>query len=242
MPAGGSLHISTEIALLNDAAARGKDLQRAGSYVLLAFSDTGTGMTEKVRQRIFEPFFTTKELGRGTGLGLSIVYGIVKQHEGQINVYSEPGQGTSFRIYLPLASTETQTQPSDAEPSVRGGSETILLAEDDEQVRAIARIALEGAGYRVLTAEDGEAAVELFRKHADEVQLCLFDLIMPRKNGKQAVAEIRRLRPKVRTLFMSGYAADLVKTRDLADEGARVLDKPLAPGDLLKHVRDALDA
>ncbi len=242
MPGGGGLHISTEIAELDAPTARSKGLKRGGRFVLLLISDTGEGMSDAVRQRIFEPFFTTKELGRGTGLGLSIVYGIVAQHEGQISVSSETGEGTSFRIYLPLVTpaAEAQARPRVSEPP--RGTETVLLAEDDEHVRDIARLTLAEAGYRVIVATDGEDAVAKFREHRDEVQLCLFDLMMPKKNGIAAIEDIRAIRPGIRALFMSGYAADLIRSKMPEGAGAEVLDKPLVPEALLVRVRKVLDA
>jgi PAS domain S-box-containing protein len=243
MPAGGKLHIKTEIASLDEQTARSKGVGKSGEFVLISFSDTGEGMSEKVRQRIFEPFFTTKEMGRGTGLGLSIVYGIVTQHEGQINVYSEPGEGTSFRVYLPHAVQPSMPQPvRQEEPNIGGKGETILIAEDDEAVRNVARLTLEESGYRVILAVDGEDAVTKFREHKDEIRLCLLDLIMPKKNGKAALNEIRSLRRDIPALFMSGYAADIIKSKDLAEMDVEVTDKPLIPQSLLKRVRALLDA
>ncbi|MDH4161821.1 MAG: PAS domain S-box protein [Nitrospirota bacterium] len=241
MPAGGSLHVSTEVVELNNEAAHSKGLKVPGKYVLISFSDTGEGMSQKVRQRIFEPFFTTKEMGRGTGLGLSIVYGIVTQHEGQINVYSEPGEGTSFRIYLPLVTGHQVRPAASKETTYKGKGETILIAEDDETVRNIARLTLEEAGYRVITAVDGEDAVARFREQPDSIQLCLFDLIMPKKTGKAALEAIRSLRPDVPALFMSGYAADIIKSKDLAEIDVEVMDKPLVPRELQRRVRETLD-
>ncbi|HEY6011054.1 MAG TPA: PAS domain S-box protein [Nitrospirota bacterium] len=241
MPAGGGLHITTEIVELDEGEARNKGLKKSGRYELISFSDTGVGMSEKVRQRVFEPFFTTKEMGRGTGLGLSIVYGIVTQHEGQISVYSEPGEGTTFRIYLPLVTQSSPQEPPQTEITTGGKGEVILLAEDDENVRNIARLTLEEAGYRVIVAVNGEDAVAKFREHADEVRLCLFDLIMPKKTGKAALDEIRSLKPGIRALFMSGYAADIIRSKDLAEDNVELLDKPLVPQTLLMRIRKALD-
>jgi two-component system NtrC family sensor kinase len=242
MPRGGRLVIGTQAMAIDQQGVIAHGLELPGRYAMITVSDTGTGMDEPTRQRIFEPFFTTKELGKGTGLGLSIVYGIVKQHHGQISVYSEPGRGTTFRIYLPLtADAPAEAVAATAAPA-RGGSETVLLAEDDENVRGLAVAVLEQAGYRVLAAVDGEDAVELFRKHQNDVALCLFDVVMPRQSGKEAFEQIRALRPGARVVFMSGYAADFLGLQRGDGPGASYLPKPLLPRELLLRVRDALDA
>ena len=242
MPAGGRLVIATETVALDAAGAAAKGVARPGRYCLLSVSDTGEGMTDKVRQRIFEPFFTTKEMGRGTGLGLAIIYGIIAQHEGQITVYSEPGEGTTFRIYLPLAAQQAAGEAPSPLPEASRGTETVLLAEDDEQVRSVARLILEHAGYRVITAMDGEDAVDRFREHRDGIRLCLFDIVMPRRNGKAALEAIRAIQPGIRVVFMSGYAADIVRAKDLGGQEVAILNKPLIPQELLRTVRQVLDA
>jgi two-component system NtrC family sensor kinase len=242
MPNGGQLVIGTQEVAVDAQGIVAHGLEAPGRYALITVSDTGSGMDEQTRQRIFEPFFTTKELGKGTGLGLSIVYGIVKQHHGQVTAYSEPGHGTTFRIYLPLtedAAAEAVTAPT---APARGGSETVLLAEDNDNVRRLAVAVLAQAGYRVLEAGDGDEAVRLFDRHRNEVRLCLFDVVMPRKNGKEAFDEIRRIRPDARVVFMSGYAADFLGLQRQQGPAARYLPKPLLPRDLLVQVREALDA
>jgi len=202
-------------------------------------SDTGVGMDETTRRRIFEPFFTTKEHGKGTGLGLSIVYGIVKQHRGHIGVSSARGQGTTFRIHLPLTAAVEVGPPPTAPELVRGGTETLLVAEDHDDVRGLVRSILEGAGYRVLLARDGEEAVRLHQAHAQEIALCLFDAVMPRLGGREALEEIRAQRPDRRALLMSGYVPDRSGATTSGD--VPVLTKPVVPRELLRRVREALD-
>jgi CheY-like chemotaxis protein len=208
---------------------------------LIAVSDTGVGMDERTRQHIFEPFFTTKELGKGTGLGLSMVYGIIKQHNGQIIADSEAGKGTTFRIYLPLTKDAVRGMQGIVRATVRGGTETLLLAEDNDELRGFTQHVLEDFGYRVIVAKDGEEAVARFRENQDAVRLCLFDVIMPRKNGKAALAEIRAARTGMKALFMSGYAAEVLREKDGIAEDVPLLSKPIVPDDLLRTVRQVLD-
>jgi CheY-like chemotaxis protein len=241
MPSGGKLVIATEVVEIKEETAIQADLVR-GRYAVLSISDTGTGMDVRTRERIFEPFFTTKEMGRGTGLGLSIVYGIIKQHSGQIEVSSEAGRGTTFRTYLPLTGQAAEAAARREEASVRGGNETILVAEDNEEVLSLARFVLEESGYRVITAVDGEEAIRQFSSHRDEIALCLIDLIMPKRSGKDAVGEMRKARQGIKVVYMSGYTADIIRERDIAEVDAAFLSKPLLPQDLLRTVRDALDA
>jgi CheY-like chemotaxis protein len=236
------LIVGTEVVSLDHEDAERYGLAGAGGYVLLSVSDSGDGMDEKIRSRIFEPFFTTKAMGRGTGLGLSIVYGIVKQHGGHIAVDSEPGKGSTFRIYLPLTASAAEGPAVPVEPRVRGGAETVLLAEDDPDVRGYIKLVLEEHGYMVITAVDGNDAVNKFRERQEEVALCLFDVIMPKKNGRAAFEEIRALRGNARAIFMSGYAADIIREKDLLDDSMVLLNKPILPQDLLERVREVLDA
>jgi len=242
MPKGGLLTIETGLQVLDERFSALHGWGVPGRYAVLSVADTGCGMDEETRKRIFEPFFTTKETGKGTGLGMSIVYGIVKQHRGFLTVYSEPGAGSVIRIYLPV---HEAGPPADEEPvkvpAVRGGSETILVAEDEASVRQLLSTILTEAGYEVVLAEDGQDAVEKFAARCDRVRLVLLDLIMPRKGGREAVAEIRGLRPDVRVLFSSGYSPALAEGRDSLPEGFELLMKPVAPLDLLRKVREVLD-
>jgi signal transduction histidine kinase/CheY-like chemotaxis protein len=242
MPTGGTFAITTEQVTLDDDFITVHGYGKPGAYVLLTISDTGKGMDEETRRRIFEPFFTTKEVGKGTGLGLAVVYGIVKQHEGYINVYSEPGKGTTFRIYLPEISSgagEEKKTPHEVHPA--RGSETVLLAEDDEAVRNLVKAMLEEYGYTVITAVDGEDAVNKYKENRDKIQLLLFDLIMPKKTGKEAYDDIKKITPDIKIIFSSGYAPDIIRQRALLDDQVTVVFKPVSPADLLKKVRSVLD-
>jgi PAS domain S-box-containing protein len=241
MPDGGRLVIGTAGLDADPVASAALGLQAAGRYVAVTVSDTGVGMDETTRLRIFEPFFTTKERGKGTGLGLSIVYGIVRQHHGHIEVGSSPGKGTTVRIHLPRVEHAAAATAAPPALEARGGSETVLLAEDNEQVRALTRSVLERAGYRVIVAHDGQEAVALHDRHEHEIALCLFDVVMPRLGGREALEVIRAHRPGVRALLMSGYVPEEEEDRH-GVSNVPLLPKPIAPGDLLRQVRDALDA
>ncbi len=242
MPKGGLLSIATDLRELDEPFVKSQGHGTPGRYAVISVSDTGDGMNEEIRSRIFEPFFTTKETGKGTGLGLSIVYGIVKQHNGYIYVYSEPGAGTAFRVYLPFVGQERpEAGEHEARPVPRGGTETILLAEDDPSVRKLVEIVLKEFGYTVILAEDGQEAVEKFRANRERVSLLLMDLIMPVKNGRQASEEIRGMAPDVKVLYSSGYTADIIRSRGELDEGADLIYKPVDPVMLAAKVREVLD-
>lgn len=242
MPTGGVFSITTEEVWLNEESSVSRWLELPGSYALLTISDTGGGMDEETCQRIFEPFFTTKELGKGTGLGLSVVYSIVKQHEGYVTVYSEPGQGTSFRIYLPIfASGVVKETESVVEELPVGGTETILLAEDDKAVLGMTHQMLQNSGYTVIPAVDGADAVQKFVENKERIQLLLLDLVMPKKNGKAAYDEIKNLRPDIKVIFTSGYDPDMVRQKTLLEQNAPVISKPMSASVLRKIVRNVLD-
>jgi signal transduction histidine kinase len=242
MGGGGGLTLQTNRVVLDEDFVAAQGYGKPGVFALLAVSDSGTGMDAATRLRIFEPFFTTKEVGKGTGLGLAVVYGIVKQHDGFITVDSEPGDGTTFSVYLPLMTAQL---PEEACPrqdeAIVGGSETILLAEDDELVRNLVVCVLMQAGYTVIEAVNGEDAVQKFRDYTGSIQLLLLDLIMPRMNGKEACDEIRKVRPEVKVIIVSGYAPDIVMQKASFDDGIRLVYKPVTPMDLLKAVRSKLD-
>ena len=242
MPTGGLLTIETGLQALDERFVALHGWGAPGRYAVLSVADTGCGMDEETRKRIFEPFFTTKATGKGTGLGMSIVYGIVKQHRGFLSVYSEPGAGSVIRIYLPIheAGPAADEEPVET-PAVRGGNETILVAEDEASVRHLLSTVLTEAGYDVVLAEDGQDAVEKLSARRGDVHLVLLDMIMPRKGGREAAAEIRRLRPDVKVLFSSGYSPELVGSREPALEGFELLMKPVTPLDLLRKVREVLD-
>jgi two-component system, cell cycle sensor histidine kinase and response regulator CckA len=240
MPKGGLLRIRTEIVKLDQEFMKVYGYGTPGRYAALSCSDSGVGMDRETAQRVFEPFFTTKEVGKGTGLGLAIVYGIIKQHNGYINCYSEPGKGTTFRIYLPLVQPEPTDESMGPEMPAKGGTETILVAEDDIAARNLARQILEIFGYTVIEAVDGEDAVAKFIEQMDRVQLVVLDVIMPKKNGKEACDEILRLRPGTKCLFTSGYAADILGGQEKAD--LNFIAKPIIPNVLLKKIREILDS
>ncbi|MBI2472109.1 MAG: response regulator [Planctomycetes bacterium] len=241
MPNGGSLCITTDVAALESEFAKTHGCGEVGRYVLLSVSDTGVGMDKKVKERIFEPFFTTKEVGKGTGLGLAIVYGIVRQHNGYIDVKSEVGKGTTFRVYLPLATSEVSGTKVETEALPKGGTVTILIAEDEESVRNLMKIVLERNGYEVIEAVDGEDALDKFRKNKDKIQFLLLDVIMLGKSGKEVYEEIKKMKPDMKVLFMTGYSDDIVRKRDILNKGFDYILKPVSATELLERVRGVLD-
>jgi PAS domain S-box-containing protein len=241
MPKGGDLRIETACVEIHGEFKRAHGFGEPGKYALVSVADTGTGMDEKTKERIFEPFFTTKEVGKGTGLGLSIVYGIVKQHNGYITVESEQGKGTVFRIYLPEVKAEVAPETKEAQPDLQGGTETILLAEDNLDIRRVTSHTLAMSGYTVIEAADGRGAVEKFREHQDEIKLVILDVVMPEKNGKEAYEEMRTMRHDVKALFMSGYTSDVVLDKGVFAKAFDYIAKPIAPNELLHKVRSILD-
>ena len=241
MAGGGTLQIASEPIRLDRDFIAAHGYGSVGSFALLTVSDSGIGMDEKTRDRIFEPFFTTKPPGKGTGLGLAMVYAIVKQHCGFINCYSEPGHGTVFRIYIPSIDAPARAEAVAAEQAVRGGDETILLVEDDEVIREMVAELLEDFGYRVIGAVDGEDAVQKFREADGSVQMVLFDVIMPRMNGREAYHAIESISPGVKVLFMSGYTADIITETLIKGDPRHFVSKPIKINELLGKVRDLLD-
>ncbi len=243
MSRGGVLTIETGVQYIDESFIHAYGYGEVGKYVVLSVSDTGKGMDAETSKKIFEPFFTTKEVGKGTGLGLSIVYGVIKQHNGYINVYSEPNEGTTFRIYLPQVYEEDADGEKEAAPEYpRMGSETVLLAEDDETIRELAGSILRQYGYDVILAHDGEDAVEKFKAGKEIIAAVVMDMVMPRKSGKEAYEEIRIIRPNVRIIFMSGYSPDLLHDRGIFADGEEVLIKPIHPLELVRKVRAVLDS
>jgi len=240
MPRGGVLSVATETITIDESFIRAHGYGKVGPYVLLTVSDTGLGMDRDTQKRIFDPFFTTKEVGKGTGLGLAIVYGIVKQHSGFINVYSEPNAGTTFKLYFPLLGTAVEEPASPTHHEPRSGSAVILVAEDDADVRQLTRTVLENFGYTVIEAVDGEDAVRQFAIHQDMIQLLLMDVIMPRKNGKEACEDIRKIKPDIKVIFTSGYPAEVIRQKGVLDETDLFLFKPASPRETLHMVQEAL--
>ena len=239
MPAGGRLSIKTKLLDLQEGFRDTIGYIEPGCYVLLSIADTGKGMDKEIREHIFDPFFTTKDVGKGTGLGLSTVYGAVKQHNGYITVYSEPGMGTAFHIYFPVVSAEIADQTDKSSPIVAGGNETILVAEDNDSVRDLMKTILTQAGYAVIEATDGEDAVQKYRSH-DRIDLVILDSVMPGKNGREACDEIRTNNPEVKVLFTSGYTRDIVLDKGIEEKEVAFISKPLTPSNLLKKVREVL--
>jgi len=239
MPDGGRLILETAEVDLDDAYAGRHIGVRPGRYVMLAVSDTGHGMDETTKSKIFEPFFTTKDAGKGTGLGLSIVYGIVKQSGGDIMVYSEPGAGTVVKLYFPMAAGASEAQPAPEKAKARTRSSgTILLVEDEDQVRNLARVILEREGYRILPASGAEEALELVRDAKQPIDLLLTDIVMPRMRGTELAKAARDLRPALKVLFMSGYTDSGV--RGALEEGAVLLQKPFTAAGLREKIRQVL--
>jgi signal transduction histidine kinase len=240
IPNGGRLIIQTEAVELDSHFIKSHGYGKIGRYALISVTDTGTGMDKETCKKIFEPFFTTKGAGQGTGLGLAIAYGIVKQHNGYINAYSEPGQGTTFRIFLPLLSAEQVLEQPSALTFPQGGTETILLAEDEATIRSLLASTLKDFGYTVIEAEDGNDAIAKFREHGPSINLLVFDVIMPGKSGAEAYEEIRKQNPGIKILFLTGYAADLIRSKGLVDEHHELLMKPIFPVDLVRKIEEML--
>jgi CheY-like chemotaxis protein len=243
MPRGGRLTIETSNVELDEEYASTHGSVIPGRHVMLAVSDTGVGMDADTIRQIFEPFFTTKGPEQGTGLGLATVYGIVKQSGGNIWVYSEPGQGATFKVYLPLVDEplEPRTAPARAVEKL-GGSETILLVEDEASVRDLAIHVLTRRGYRVVGARDGEEALRLVEQHAGPIDLVLTDVVLPRMSGRELIS---RLAPRVlnaAVLFMSGYTHNAIQHHGVLERGIEFLQKPFGPNDLARRVREVLDA
>ena len=241
MPGGGLLTIETGAVQLDDRMITSLGHGEPGRYATISVSDTGCGMDEQTMKRIFEPFYSTKEVGRGTGLGLSIAYGVIKNHNGIITVSSELGKGTKFTMFFPATEKAVEEVQPVNDGEFRGGDETILLAEDNDEVRALVKHLLEVYGYAVIEAVDGEDAVTKFHEHEEAVQFLLFDVMMPRKNGKEAYEEIVEMNPEIKVLFMSGYTADILSSKGMKKEGVSYCSKPIAPKDLLHKVRVILD-
>ncbi len=242
MPDGGNITIETGNVLIDSDYARIHPWSSPGHYILLCITDTGLGMDKNTVSSIFDPFFTTKEAGKGTGLGMSTVYGIVKQHKGDIQVYSEPCKGSIFKIYLPVVQRRAAQIPSSVEGSVPRGSETILIAEDDDMVRNLARQTLVKSGYTVLDAENGEEALKLFYHHADKIDLLFLDVVMPGLGGKEIYERVIETHPDMLMLFCSGYSHNAIHTGFIFDSDLHFIQKPCSPDALLRRIRKVLDS
>jgi len=242
MPQGGSLIINTEILNDDQEFIKKYSNYKPGKYALISVADTGIGMNQEIVEHIFEPFFTTKEEGKGTGLGLSIVHGVITQHSGHIEVHSEPGQGTVFQMYLPIVAYQKEETLTPFVPQSSGGSETVLVAEDNEPVRLLVKNILAEYGYSVIESTNGEDAVEKFKNCDSSVHLLLLDIILPKIDGKSVYEEIRKIKPDIKALFMSGYAADIIQQHGISGNEYNFVQKPVLPHILLSKVRDVLNA
>lgn len=242
MPQGGTLIIETSNAVIDEVFCSFQPLIRPGVYSVLCVSDSGTGMDAATLDRIFEPFFTTKELGKGTGLGLATVYGIVRQHGGFVQVYSEVGMGSTFRVYLPVSAEEVQSaRPAEDSRPIQGGSETILVAEDHEGLRQLAVETLTHLGYQVLAVSDGEQAVREFKANRERIALALLDVVLPKLSGPEIYAQIAELKPGLPVVFATGYSADMAMLEKVRQKGLPVIQKPYSPRELARRVRESLD-
>jgi CheY-like chemotaxis protein len=245
MPQGGTLAISLEAMTVDAVFAERHPQARVGRFVRLRVTDTGTGMDTETLGHIFEPFFTTKEVGKGTGLGLATVYGIVKQHDGWVEVSSEPGKGATFDILFPAINEASATSKKEASPDdalVAGGTETILIVEDEEILREMANEILQNYGYNILEASSGREAFDVWNRHTDEIHLLLTDMVMPEGiSGVQLAERLLTDRPDLKIILTSGYSSNEVNAELLARARARFLQKPYSHNDLAKIVRDCLD-
>ena len=243
MSGNGQLVIETVGVEFDESTAAQTSQARPGKFVCLSVSDTGCGISPENLPRIFEPFFTTKDVGKGTGLGLATAFGIVQQHKGWINVYSEVGQGTTFRVYLPqLAETHDAKIIKELSPPARTGSETILLVEDESTLLGLMRMILTQLGYRVLEAPTGVKAMEVWLEHSTDIHLLLTDLFMPDGlNGKELAHRLLAEKPNLKVVYMSGYSADIIDKDFALKEGENFLAKPFDPKNLARIIRDNLD-
>ena len=241
MPRGGKLTMETANVVLDEEYARGHLGAKAGPHVMLAVSDTGVGMDKSIQGRIFEPFFTTKEKGKGTGLGLSTVFGIVQQAGGSVWVYSEPGKGTTFKVYLPRVDAAIDTVRPALPVTTLRGTETVLLVEDDDQVRAVARSILGATGYQVIEARSAAEAIVQSEKHKGTIHLLLTDVVMPQMGGPELAKRLARTRPDMKVLCTSGYTDDSIVRHGVLDARFAYLQKPITPESLTTKVREVLD-
>jgi CheY-like chemotaxis protein len=242
MREGGRLVIETSIAEPDDGYGARHPGASPGRYLLLSVSDTGHGMTEEVKAHLFEPFFTTKPMGTGTRLGLAMVYGAVQQAGGFIEVLSEVGGGTAFRIFLPRADEKASRRPvEDRSAELRGGPETVLVVEDEAMVRDLCVEVLKQFGYKVLNKPNGAEALALAREHGERIDLLLTDVVMPEMNGRVLSEQLAALHPETKVLFTSGYMEDVIVHHGVVEKGVSFLAKPYTPAELLKKVREVLD-
>lgn len=241
MPKGGELSIFVKMKIIKEGEEKRFDLPKSGQYVLISVADSGVGIGRKSLARIFEPFYTTKEVGKGSGLGLSIAYGIIKQHDGAILVKSRVNKGTTFNIYLPLANNIPIKTITPESAVIIKGTETLLVVEDEKIVRIFLKKILDEAGYKTIVAKDGDEALAWFKKQ-NNISLVLSDIIMPKLNGRVMLKEMLKINPKIKAIFISGYTADIMKNRLFSEKRVVFIPKPFVERDLLKKVRNLLDA
>jgi len=241
MPAGGCVTVKTENVEFNGGSDKHRAMIEQGRYVALSVTDNGVGMNAETQSHIFEPFFTTKEVGKGTGLGLATVYGIVKQSGGTIWVYSEPGKGTSIKIYLPRIEDVAEPEHNATPADIGYGNETILLVEDEPMVRALGKEFLEEYGYRVLTAANGREGLQMCHDFAERIDLIITDVVMPQMSGRELAEKAREFRPDARVLFMSGFTDDAVVRHGIVADDVCFIQKPFSPETLARKAREVLD-
>ncbi len=240
MPDGGWLKISASPVELDRKFIASLNAETSHGYALISVRDSGIGMDEQTKARIFEPFFTTKEVGKGTGLGLSMVYGIIGQHKGYIDVDSEADEGTVFKIYLPL-SNERVKKKRERLRIPKGGTETVLVAEDNDEFRKLVKLVLERKGYKVIEAVNGNDAVDQFIENRDDVEFLMLDMIMPKKNGKDVYQDIKQIKPDIKALFISGYTSDELNRKGCSEDNIDFMVKPVLADDLIIKMREMLD-
>ena len=241
MPKGGRLVIETSRFRADEQFCELNAWESPGDYVEIKVSDTGTGMSKEILAKIFDPFFTTKAPGKGTGLGMAMVYGSIQQQGGKILVYSEPGKGTTFRIYIPLADGVSPETADLKQPTVSGGDETILIAEDTEEVLELVTKLLESVGYRIISAHNGQEALEIFNRDPEKIDLIMLDVVMPRMGGREVYDQITKTRPQTSILFTTGFGANLVDTEFVSKEKLTLIQKPYLPNELFNTIREVLD-
>jgi len=242
MPQGGNLSVQTRLVTFSPGEVENRKIVKPGAYAMIAVTDNGVGMSPETQARIFDPFFTTKEMGKGTGLGLATVYGIVKQSDGFVWVYSEPGKGSTFKVYLPLIASATRSAIDPSDPAVRGGTETILVAEDVEALRKLFSNSLAPMGYRILTAKDGFAALDIAKQFEGIIDLLITDVVMPTMGGSELATLLRQQRPLLKVLYVTGYTDDALVQHGVLEPGVALMHKPFGPVDLQIKVRQILDA
>jgi CheY-like chemotaxis protein len=243
MPAGGTIIIETSrVEIEEDFVKRFENIS-PGPYIVLSISDSGTGINPDIIDRIFDPFFTTKDFGKGTGLGLSTVYGIIKQHKGMINAYSEKEKGTIFKIYLPISGGTEETDSSPAvKPECQKGNETVLAVEDNPEVRNLLKTVLSKNGYNVFIAENAETALTIASSYDGIIHLLITDVIIPDMNGMELYTEIIKTRPDIKSIYISGYTANVIAHNGKLDDGINFIQKPFAVSDFTRKVREVLDS